>query len=149
MASLLAGLLSSQSLWILSMQNIKAACEEQSLTVKSKKLKQEGTFCCTCLGTEASSEAFPHHHNHCSSCAANSHHLVGVPLVWAHLSRVSFLNWQNPWLSVELLEPTVNLAIASLSLQPCREGGPLVLRGGKRNHHLLHPSAPSARSLAA
>lgn len=41
------------------MQNIKAACEEQSLTVKSKKLKQEGTFCCTSLGTEASSEAFP------------------------------------------------------------------------------------------
>ena len=104
MAFLLVELLSSRSLWILSMPNTEAACEEQSLVVKSKKRKQEGTFHCTPLGTEASSEAFPLH-GHCSSCAANPHHHVGVLLVGACLSRVltaSSLNWQNPWLPIDL-----------------------------------------------
>lgn len=59
MASLLVELLSSQSLWILSMPNTEAACEEQSLEVQSKKRKQDGTFHCTRLSTEASSGASP------------------------------------------------------------------------------------------
>lgn len=42
MASLLVELLSSQSLWILSMPNTEAPHEELSLVVK--KWKQEGTF---------------------------------------------------------------------------------------------------------
>lgn len=68
MASLLVELLSSQSLWILSMPNTEAPYEELSLVVK--KWKQEGTFCCTHLSTEASLEAFPLH-SHCSRCSAN------------------------------------------------------------------------------
>lgn len=57
MASLLVELLSSQSLWILSMPNTEAPHEELSLVVE--KWKQEGTFHCTCLSTEASLKAFP------------------------------------------------------------------------------------------
>lgn len=40
------------------MPNTEAAGEEQSLVVQSKKWKQEGTFRCTRLSTEAS-RAFP------------------------------------------------------------------------------------------
>ena len=54
MASLLVELLSSQSLWILSMPNTEAAREEQSLVVQSKKRWREGTFHCIHLSTEAS-----------------------------------------------------------------------------------------------
>lgn len=57
MASLLVELLSSQSLWILSMPNTEAPHEELSLVVT--KWKQKGTFRCTRLSTEASPEAFP------------------------------------------------------------------------------------------
>lgn len=41
------------------MPNTEEACQEQFLVVQSKKQKQEGTFHCTHLGTETSSEAFP------------------------------------------------------------------------------------------
>lgn len=58
-AFLLAELPSSQSLWILSMPNTEAPTRSSPLTVQSKKQKHEGTFHCTCLSTEASSEASP------------------------------------------------------------------------------------------
>lgn len=61
------------------MPNTEAACQEQFLVVQYKKQKQEGTFHCTHLGTETSSEAFPS--TVIVIAVLLTHHRVGVLLV--------------------------------------------------------------------